>query len=134
MEIGTTIKKLRNSMGITQEKFADALGVSVQTVSRWETAINSPDIALLPSIASVFNVTTDYLLGVTGEQGSAKLLQTVETFEFATEVEAEAMIAKFKSEKFPVYETHRYISNGSPCVVEVTKLFNIGVYDIKYYL
>lgn len=57
--------------------------------------------------AWLFNVITDYLLGVTGEQGN---------------------------KKFPLYETHRYISNGTPCVVEIATLFNIGIYDIKYHL
>ena len=54
MEIGATIKKLRTDRDIKQEQFAEALGVSVQTVSRWENDVNYPDIAMLPQIASFF--------------------------------------------------------------------------------
>ena len=73
MEIGATIKKLRTDRHIKQEQFAEALGVSVQTVSRWENDVNYPDIAILPQIASFFHVTTDYLLGVKGEPTMANL-------------------------------------------------------------
>lgn len=66
MEIGATIKKLRGDRHIIQESFAEALGVSVQTVLRWENDVNYPDIAMLPQIASFFHVTTDYLPGVKG--------------------------------------------------------------------
>ena len=54
MEIGAIIKKLRTDRHIKQEPFAEALGVSVQTVSRWENDVNYPDIAMLPQIASFF--------------------------------------------------------------------------------
>ena len=43
---------------------AEALGVSVQTVSRWENGTNAPDIAMLPLLCACFHVTSDYLLGL----------------------------------------------------------------------
>ena len=63
MDIGRTIKELRKKRGITQEEFSEALRVSVQTVSRWENGVNTPDLSMLPQIAVYFKVTTDYLLG-----------------------------------------------------------------------
>ena len=68
MEIGVTIKKSRTDRHIKQESFAEALGVSMQTVSRWQNDVNYPYIDMLPQIASFFHVTTDYLLGVKGGQ------------------------------------------------------------------
>jgi Predicted transcriptional regulators len=62
--IGTIIKKLRRDKDITQEKLAEFLNISPQAVSRWETDLAMPDITLLPVLANIFNVTTDYLLGV----------------------------------------------------------------------
>lgn len=64
MTIGTTIKRLRRDRDITQEKLAEYLNISPQAVSRWETDLAMPDISFLPILANIFNVTTDYLLGV----------------------------------------------------------------------
>ena len=64
MTLGQIIKKLRSKNGITQEKLAEYLGVSAQAVSRWECDTAMPDISLLPPIANLFDITTNYLLGV----------------------------------------------------------------------
>lgn len=61
MNIGNKIKELRKNRGITQEQFADAIGISFQAVSKWENNISLPDIALVPSIASYFEVSLDEL-------------------------------------------------------------------------
>ena len=64
LNIGNRIKELRRSKEITQEEFADYLGVSYQSVSRWENGVCYPDMELLPIIANFFSVTVDYLMGV----------------------------------------------------------------------
>lgn len=64
IHIGATIKKLRKENNITQDALAKFLGVSYQSVSKWEREESYPDIMFLPAIASFFNVTTDLLLGV----------------------------------------------------------------------
>ncbi len=64
MTFGQTMKKLRKDAGMTQEKLAELLSISQQAVSRWETEVAMPDISLLPPLATLFNVTTDYLLGM----------------------------------------------------------------------
>lgn len=58
------IAELRKNKGIGQQDLADVLGVSFQSVSKWETGITMPDITLLPGIAEYFNVSIDELLGV----------------------------------------------------------------------
>ena len=55
-------KQLRKEKGDTQEKIAEAFGVTGQTVSRWELGICYPDVEILPSIANYFGVTVDALL------------------------------------------------------------------------
>ncbi len=59
--IGKKIKELRLKNDMTQEKLADYLGVSYQSVSKWETGITSPDLSLIVPIARLFKVTTDEL-------------------------------------------------------------------------
>lgn len=53
---------LRKKNNMTQQQLAELLNVSNKTVSRWETAESYPDIELIPAIANVFHVSTDYLL------------------------------------------------------------------------
>ena len=64
LNIGEAIKKLRKEREITQEEFAEILGVSCQSVSRWENNSCYPDIELIPTIAAFFDISTDKLMGV----------------------------------------------------------------------
>ena len=60
-KICETIKNLRISRNISQENFANVLGVSAQAVSKWENRKALPDIVLLPKIAEYFHVSIDAL-------------------------------------------------------------------------
>ena len=64
MSIGSTIKKLRRERDMTQEQLAEYLGITANAVSQWECDRTAPDISQLPILANIFEVTTDYLLGV----------------------------------------------------------------------
>ncbi len=63
LNIGINIKRMRKERDITQEEFAQMLGVSCQSVSRWENSLCYPDMEFLPVIADFFGVTVDKLLG-----------------------------------------------------------------------
>lgn len=56
------LRELRKASGMTQEQLAAEFGVSVQAVSKWETAASYPDIELMPRIADLFGVSLDELL------------------------------------------------------------------------
>ena len=60
-KIGEIIKDLRKAKGISQEALANVLGVTFQAVSKWETGVTAPDVALIPAIASFFGVSIDEL-------------------------------------------------------------------------
>lgn len=79
--INKNIKKLRQKKEITQETLADFLGVTFQSVSRWERGEGYPDITLLPAIASFFNVSVDDLLGVDKLQNEAKITKYLEIYD-----------------------------------------------------
>ena len=66
--IGYGIATLRKKNGLTQEALAEQIGVSTQSISKWETGTNMPDVMLLPVIADVFGVTVDALYGRTAER------------------------------------------------------------------
>lgn len=65
IKISEQIAFLRKQKGLTQEDLANALGVTNQAVSKWESAQCCPDIQLLPDIAKLFEVSVDELLGYT---------------------------------------------------------------------
>ena len=62
MNIADRIQNLRKIKGISQEEFADKIGVSRQTVSKWESEQSVPDINRVVVMSDFFEVTTDYLL------------------------------------------------------------------------
>ena len=62
--LGKRIIKHRKGLGLTQDKLAEALGVTAQAVSKWENDLSCPDITLLPKLSALFGITTDELLGV----------------------------------------------------------------------
>ncbi len=62
------IRELRKCKGMNQEALATFVGASQQTISRIERDINAIGIDLLIQLADYFNVTTDYILGLSNEK------------------------------------------------------------------
>ena len=62
--LGQRICELRTALGWNQVDLAKKLGVAKQTVSNWENENIQPSIEMLIRLAKIFNVTTDYLLGL----------------------------------------------------------------------
>lgn len=60
----STLRKLMNDRKVTQRELADAIGMRPQTVSLYVTGQSAPDINCLKKIAEFFNVSSDYLLGL----------------------------------------------------------------------
>ena len=61
------IKKIRKELDLTQQKFADKLGVKRNTVGQWECGINAITDQVITSICREFNVNEDWLRDGTGE-------------------------------------------------------------------
>lgn len=64
MTLGERIQRLRKSKGLSQEQFAQILQVSRQTVSKWESDINHPELEKLKEISAYFQISMDELLGL----------------------------------------------------------------------
>ncbi|MBR3552067.1 MAG: helix-turn-helix domain-containing protein [Clostridia bacterium] len=62
MNLGDRIANLRKQQGLSQEAFAEKLGVSRQSVSKWESGVSLPDIEKLSRISEVFDVSIDHLI------------------------------------------------------------------------
>ena len=62
MTLGEKIYVLRTRAGYSQETLADKVGVSRQSVSKWETSVAIPDTEYVVKICKIFCVSTDALL------------------------------------------------------------------------
>jgi len=93
LTIGENIRNFRKKNNLTQEELADRLGVTYQSVSRWENGATYPDLELLPVISELLSVTVDELLGMPQIE---KEKRAVETFD---ELRRECMKRDYDAEK-----------------------------------
>ena len=63
IRIAENVKSLRKQHGFTQEQLAEALGVTVGAVYKWESGQSLPEVKLLVEMADLFEVSVDTLLG-----------------------------------------------------------------------
>lgn len=76
---GTTIRRLRESKGITQLQLAEEIGVSSKAVSKWETTKGLPDITLIEPLAKALGVSVTELISgdtVTNKNVSSNILRS----------------------------------------------------------
>ena len=62
MILADKLIELRKKSGMSQEELADKLGVSRQSVSKWESTQSTPDLNRILQLSEIFSVSTDYLL------------------------------------------------------------------------
>lgn len=62
MHIGERLLKLRKQKGLSQEEIANIIGVSRQTISKWETGESNPDFDKIIPLCDLYNITTDELI------------------------------------------------------------------------
>lgn len=64
VDFGNTLKTLRIKEHMTQAELAQKLGLTKSVISAYETSLRLPSYDVLIHIAKIFNVSTDYLLGI----------------------------------------------------------------------
>ena len=124
MELGLKIKELRIKHGLTQDDLASKLGVSFQTISKWENLVTMPDVALLPEISEAFGVTIDELFDLSVEQKMNRIeskMELEEEFKYSEFCEIEEFLKnhiaddeyKYRSTALLAYlYTHRLMSDS----------------------
>ena len=112
---------MRKEKEITQEEFSQVLGVSCQSVSRWENGSCYPDIELVPTIASFFGVSTDKLMGVDEITEMENVEKYLERFQLSIsrgEIDKCIAVAREGVGEYP----NNYISNYDNWLYHVRKL------------
>ena len=67
-EFGENLRKLRKGRAMTQSELGSKIGLSKAVISKYETGLGYPSFDVLIRIAKFFGVSTDYLLGVSGDK------------------------------------------------------------------
>ena len=64
LHLPENLKKYRLLKNLTQEDVAEYLGITAQSVSKWERGESYPDITFLPALANIFETSVDLLIGM----------------------------------------------------------------------
>ena len=81
--VSEKIAELRKNKKITQEELANIVGVSAQTISKWENSQTMPDIMLLPTLASALDVTVNDLFSIVSSEDNYESISADKTPEYA---------------------------------------------------
>lgn len=111
LKLAENIKTFRKSRKLTQEQLAEALGVTVGAVYKWESRQSTPDIQLILEMADLFETSTDVLLGYEWrEKGAGAALARIQRLHQEKQFDEAAVEAEKALKKFPnhfdlVYES-----------------------------
>lgn len=64
LKLSENIRVYRKQRKLTQEKLAEALGVTVGAVYKWESGLSQPELSMIVELADFFDISVDVLLGV----------------------------------------------------------------------
>lgn len=102
MRLGSSLYHARKKSGLTQEDVAEKLGVSRQTISKWETDETLPDIRQSKGLAMLYHMTLDELIEYDfDEQQAQQMIDSV-----SDEAQARIDWSKVWSKKYPVLATY----------------------------
>ena len=77
MSLGEKLLDLRKKAGLSQEDVADKLGVSRQTVSKWETDQTVPELIKAKLLSQLYNVSYDYLISGSAIGGDVTSIEMI---------------------------------------------------------
>lgn len=113
-KVSKRIVELREAKGETQQELADAIGITRQSLSRYEIATRTINVDVLGALAQHFNVTTDYLLGL------SDIKSTEQDMKIACEVTglSEKAVKKIASYELSAIDFYTYDDTYPRCIVE----------------
>lgn len=94
---GSRLKDLRNERKLTQDDLGKLLNVSGKTIGTWERDSRQPNIESINKLASIFGVTTDYLLGNSDEKSHKKYYELSDKEKNDIAIQAERLMEGIES-------------------------------------
>ena len=128
MSLGKSLFNARKKSGLSQEDVAEKLGVSRQTISKWETDETLPDIRQSKKLAVLYHLTLDELIGFDAD------VKEIEDMIEKTSEETQKKIdwTKVWSKKYPVLGTYQEIVNIDDYGFELRRLLKKLRIDYGY--
>ncbi len=125
-KIGQFLKELRKEKKLSQEQFAEIIGVSNRSVSRWETGMNMPDIDILIQISNYYNVELKEILD--GQRGEETMNKQIE--------ETALKVADYSNyEKQHITKRMHFLFIAGTCafitymILDIYDLCDTGIYE-----
>lgn len=128
MSLGNSLFNARKKSGLSQEDVAEKLGVSRQTISKWETDETLPDIRQSKKLAVLYHLTLDELIGFDAD------VKEIEDMIEKTSEETQKKIdwTKVWSKKYPVLGTYQEVVNIDDYAAELRRLLKKLRIDYGY--
>lgn len=128
MSLGNSLFNARKKSGLSQEDVAEKLGVSRQTISKWETDETLPDIRQSKKLAVLYHLTLDELIDFDAD------VKEIEDMIEKTSEETQKKIdwTKVWSKKYPVLGTYQEIVNIDDYAAELRRLLKKLRIDYGY--
>lgn len=128
MKLGNSLFHARKKCGLTQEEVAEKLGVSRQTVSKWETDETLPDIRQSKKMAQLYNVTLDELIDFDID------VKEIEQFIEKTSEETQAKIdwTAAWGKKYPILVQYQNEVNTSNYAARLAELLDTLINEYNY--
>lgn len=120
MTLGNSLYHARRKNGLSQEAVAEQLGVSRQTISKWELDETLPDICQSKKLSQLYHLTLDELVDFDLEQKEIEEVITRVSDEKQRQIDWTSVWGK----KYPVLTTYQDIVDTQAYAVELTKLMN----------
>lgn len=120
MKLGNNLFQARKKVGLSQEAVAEKLGVSRQTISKWETDETLPDIYQSKKLSNIYNISLDDLIEFDVELNEIE--KAIENSDEKRDVKIDW--TKAWGKKYPILVTYQKEVNITKYAKEIRRLFN----------
>lgn len=115
MSLGERLLDLRKKAGLSQEEVGEKLGVSRQTVSKWETDQTLPELVKAKALSQLYNVSYDYLISESHIGGDLTSIEHI-----VDEIDWTSAWSK----KYPILASYQGINGIKPYSEKISELYD----------